>query len=86
MSFIGLHNHTAEGSNHRLRDSINKIPDIIEYAHSLGHKGVAFTEHESITSSFNALTAFALYEEMFTYAKVFNVSSSILTTQYINLD
>lgn len=55
MSFIGLHNHTAEGSNHRLRDSINKIPDIIEYAHSLGHKGVAFTEHESITSSFNAL-------------------------------
>ena len=28
---------------------------MIEYAHSLGHKGIAFTEHESITSSFNAL-------------------------------
>lgn len=55
MSYIGLHNHTAEGSNHRLKDSINKIPELIEYTHSLGHKGVAFTEHESITSSFNAL-------------------------------
>ena len=55
MSFIGLHNHSAEGSNLRLRDSINKIPDMIEYAHSLGHKGIAFTEHEAITSSLDAL-------------------------------
>lgn len=55
MSFIGLHNHSAQGSNLRLRDSINRIPDMIEYAHSLGHKGIAFTEHESITSSLDAL-------------------------------
>ena len=28
---------------------------MIEYAHELGHKGIAFTEHESITSSFDAI-------------------------------
>lgn len=53
--FFGCHNHTAEGSNLRLRDSINKIPDLIEYSHQLGHKGIAITEHESITSHLNAL-------------------------------
>ena len=55
MSFFGIHNHSAEGSNLRLRDSINKIPDMIDYAHSLGHKGICFTEHESITSALDAL-------------------------------
>lgn len=39
----------------RLRDSINKVPDMIEYAHSLGYSGICFTEHESITSSLDAL-------------------------------
>ena len=55
MAFIGIHNHSAEGSNLRLRDSINKIPEMIDYAFSLGHKGICFTEHEAITSSLNAL-------------------------------
>lgn len=55
MSFFGVHNHSAEGSNLRLRDSINKVPEMIEYAHSLGHAGICFTEHESITSSLDAL-------------------------------
>lgn len=55
MSYIGLHNHSDTGSNLRLRDSINKIPEMIEYAHSLGHKGICFTEHEAITSSLGAL-------------------------------
>lgn len=55
MSFFGIHNHSAEGSNLRLRDSINKIPDMIDYAHSLGHKGICFTEHESVTSALDAL-------------------------------
>lgn len=32
MSFFGVHNHSAEGSNLRLRDSINKVPEMIEYA------------------------------------------------------
>lgn len=55
MSFFGIHNHSAKGSNLRIRDSINKIPEMIDYAHSLGHSGICFTEHESITSSLDAL-------------------------------
>ena len=55
MSYIGLHTHTDKGSNLRIKDSINRIPDVIEYAHSLGHKGVAFTEHEALTSHLEAL-------------------------------
>lgn len=50
MSYIGLHNH-SEYSNFRLKDSTNRIPEMIEYAHSLGHKGIAITEHETIASS-----------------------------------
>lgn len=53
MAFMGLHNH-SEYSNFRLRDSINRIPDLIEYAHKLGHKGIAITEHETIASSLEA--------------------------------
>lgn len=55
MSYFGIHNHTAQDSNLRLRDSINKIEDMIDYAHELGHKGIVFTGHESITSHLDAL-------------------------------
>ena len=55
MSYFGIHNHSAQGSNLRLRDSINKIPDMIDYAHELGHKGIVFTDHEAITSHLDAL-------------------------------
>lgn len=63
MSFFGVHNHSAQGSNLRLRDSINKIPEMIDYAHSLGHKGICFTEHESITSALDALKYYDKYKE-----------------------
>ena len=63
MAYIGLHNHSDRGSNLRLRDSINKIPDMIEYAHELGHKGICFTEHESITSSLTALKYYKQYKD-----------------------
>lgn len=53
-NFIGLHNHT-EYSNQRLRDAIIRIPELIEYTHELGHKGVCITEHESVSSSLEAL-------------------------------
>ena len=55
MSFFGSHCHTHIGSNLRLRDSINKIPEMFEYAHSLGHKGIAITDHEAITAHLDAL-------------------------------
>lgn len=50
MAFVGLHNHT-DSSNFRARDSINKVTELIDYAHKLGHKGIAITEHETIASS-----------------------------------
>ena len=53
MAYIGLHNHTHY-SNFRLRDSTNKVPQLIDYVHSLGHKGIAITEHECITSAIEA--------------------------------
>ena len=55
MSFFGSHCHTNQGSNLRLRDSINKIPEMFEYARSLGHKGIAITDHEAITAHLDAL-------------------------------
>jgi len=64
VSFFGVHNHSAEGSNLRLRDSINKVPEMIEYAHSLGHAGICFTEHESITSSLDALKYYDSHKDL----------------------
>ena len=46
----GLHNHT-EYSNLRLRDSINKVDEMIDYAISLGHEVIAITEHETISNA-----------------------------------
>ena len=55
MSFMNLHSHTHTGSNLRLRDSINKSDELILYAHELGHKGIAITDHESITAHLECL-------------------------------
>ena len=48
-----LHNHT-DFSNFRLRDSINTVESLIDYAIELGHRGVAITEHETIASHIRA--------------------------------
>ena len=45
--FVDCHNHT-EHSNYRLRDCINKVDNLIDYAIELGHNGVAITDHETI--------------------------------------
>jgi len=51
MKFPGsLHNHT-QYSNIRLRDCIIKENDLIDYALELGHRAVAITDHESISSA-----------------------------------
>ena len=44
-----LHGHT-EFSNTRLRDSIIKISDAMNYAEELGHEVVAFTDHDFVGS------------------------------------
>ena len=45
-----LHNHT-DYSNLRLRDCINSIPALIDYAIELGHEVIAITDHESISNA-----------------------------------
>ena len=40
-----LHNH-SDYSNIRIRDSINKISELVEYANELGYKAIATTEHD----------------------------------------
>ena len=55
MGFINCHSHTSTGSNLRLRDSINKPEELINYAHELGHKGICITDHESITAHLDCL-------------------------------
>ena len=45
-----LHNHT-EYSNLRLRDSINRANDLIDYAIELEQKVIAITEHDSISNA-----------------------------------
>ena len=50
MKYPGsMHNHT-EHSNNRLRDCINKVTDLIDYAVELGHECVAITDHETLSS------------------------------------
>lgn len=48
-----LHNHT-DFSNFRLRDAINTVESLIDYAIELGHEGVAITEHDTIASHIRA--------------------------------
>ena len=48
-----LHNHT-DFSNFRLRDSINTVESLINYAVELGHEVVAITEHDTIASAVRA--------------------------------
>lgn len=63
MAFIypgSLHNHT-EYSNLRLRDSINRIEDLVNYAIELGQEVIAITEHETIA---NALKVEKYYEKI----------------------
>lgn len=45
-----LHNHT-DYSNLRLRDSINTVDTLVDYAIELGHNCVAITEHECLSNS-----------------------------------
>ena len=48
-----LHNHT-DFSNFRLRDSINTVEGLMNYALELEHQVVAITEHDTIASAIRA--------------------------------
>ena len=51
---IHLHCH-SDGSNLRLIDCINKIPQLIDRAVELGNPGIAVTDHESLSNHIKAL-------------------------------
>lgn len=55
MAFIELHFHDDYGSNTRLTDTINKIEPCMNYAASIGLKGLAITDHESLSAHIKAL-------------------------------
>ena len=48
--YCSLHNHTS-ASNIRFLDSINRPEDMIKKAIQLGFKGIAFTDHESLSAA-----------------------------------
>ena len=52
--FLNIHSHT-EISNFRLKDSIIKIEDLVDYAIELGHNGVSLTDHESVSGHIKIL-------------------------------
>lgn len=54
-NFIGLHSHTARGSNLKLRDSTNTVKGLIDTAIEQGYKGLGITEHEAICSHIKAI-------------------------------
>ena len=50
MSYYLLHNHTDEGSNLRLIDTINRVDSLLQRGFDLGASGLAITDHESLSS------------------------------------
>lgn len=62
MSYFGLHNHT-DRSNFRLKDCINKVETLIDYAHKIGLKGIAITDHEVLSAHVQALKYVSKYED-----------------------
>ena len=64
-----LHNHT-EYSNERLRDSINRAEDLINYALELGQEVIAITEHETVS---NAVKVEKLYSKIKSKSSNFKV-------------
>lgn len=54
MSYFSAHNHT-EYSNLRLLDCTNKLTDLIDKAVNMGLKGIAITDHESLSGHIKAM-------------------------------
>ena len=48
-----IHNH-SEYSNFRLKDAVNKVDKMVDYAHSIGLSGIALTDHECLSGHLQA--------------------------------
>ena len=64
-----LHNH-SEYSNARLRDSINRTNELINYAIELGHEVIAITEHDSISNALKVEKQYNKIKEKYPNFKV----------------
>ena len=70
MNYPGsIHNH-SDYSNIRLRDCINKLDELFDYAGELGHEIVALTDHESISGWLKAQKAAKKLKEKYPKLKV----------------
>lgn len=54
MCFVPLHNH-SDYSNIRLLDCVNSVEELIRTAGNLGYKGVALSDHESVSGHVQAI-------------------------------
>lgn len=86
MQYPGsLHNHT-DYSNLRLRDSINRIDEMIDYAIELGHDVIAFTEHESISNAVKIEDYYTKIKEKHPNFKVIRGNEIYLCRDGLNKD
>jgi DNA polymerase-3 subunit alpha len=53
-SYFGNHNH-SDRSNFRLKDCINKVGTLIDYAVKIGLAGIAITDHETLAAHVEAI-------------------------------
>ena len=86
MSYPGsLHNHT-QYSNLRLRDCINKETDLIDKAIELGHRCIAITDHESISSWVKVEKYYKKIKEKYPDFKVIRGNEIYLVRNGLNSD
>lgn len=55
--YVSIHNHT-EFSNVKVIDSINRTPQLIDYAWDLGLGGLAITEHDCLSGVIKTVSAY----------------------------
>lgn len=80
-----LHNHT-DYSNFRLRDSINTVEGLMNRAIELGHKGIAYTEHETISNAIHIENAYSKIKESHPDFKVIRGNEVYLVRDGLNAD
>ena len=78
-----IHNH-SEYSNLRLRDSINRIKDMMEYAGQLGHEILGFTEHETIANAIKIEKEYAKIKTKYPNLKIIRGNEIYLCRDGLN--
>lgn len=78
-----LHSHT-DFSNFRLRDCINKIPDLINYAGELSYSCIAITDHETIAGHIKAEEAIEKAHEKYPNLKLIRGNEIYLVRNGLN--